>query len=255
MWQLLALSLFGLSLEYNRFYTEAFMYHLYKHILSVDPEDTAFSDNVVQAVVGNPYAPMKILIIGDSMSLSCGAKTHEAKLHRRIVDTYKDKVYVRVVGKFGAKTTDIPLLLSHIPDNEHFDTTLLFIGANDIVHLHVFHFTKKLKRIAQLLEARSEEVCWAIGDPDMVPIITKKVRKVISWVNNRAQKTLKHQFVGEHVSFLHIMKDNHEDPFKRHPDIYFAADGYHPSDAGYRYIFKRYNEEVLHPMMRARRLV
>jgi hypothetical protein len=37
--------------------------------------------------------------------------------------------------------------------------------------------------------------------------------------------------------------------------IAFSADGYHPSDAGYRYIFKRYDEEVLHPMMRARKLV
>ncbi|MFM2415267.1 MAG: hypothetical protein RI911_960 [Candidatus Parcubacteria bacterium] len=255
MWQLLMLSVFGISLEYNRFYTEAFMYHLYKHILNTDPEDTTFADNIVQAVSGNPFAPIKILIIGDSMALSCGAKTHEAKIHRRIVDTYKDKVYVHAIGKFGAKTTDIPKLLEHLPKDMHFDTALLFVGANDIVHLHIFHFTKKLRHISELLRTKSDEVCWAIGDPDMVPIITKKIRAIINWVNNRAQRIIKKQFSRDGVVFLHIMKNNHEDPFRRHPDIYFSADGYHPSDVGYKYIFKRYNEEVLHPLLKRHSLL
>jgi lysophospholipase L1-like esterase len=255
MWQLLALSLFGISIEYNRFYTEAFMYHLYKHILNIDPEDTTFSDNVIQAVVGNPFAPIKILIIGDSMALSCGAKTHEAKLHRKIVDTYKDRVYVHTIGKFGAKTTDIPLLIEHLPKHVHFDTTLLFIGANDIVHLHFFHFTKKLRVIAELLHARTDTVCWAIGDPDMVPIITKKIRLIINWVNKRAQRIIKKHFSHEGLTFLHIMKNNHDDPFRKHPEIYFSADGYHPSDVGYLYIFKRYNEEILHSLLKRHNLL
>jgi lysophospholipase L1-like esterase len=206
-------------------------------------------------VVGNPFAPVKILIIGDSMALSCGAKTHEAKLHRRIVDTYKDKVYVHAVGKFGATTKDIPLLLSHLPADAHFDSALLFIGANDVVHLHIFHLTKHLQHAAELIESRSEEICWAIGDPDMVPIITKKIHRIVSWVNMRAQRTLKKRIHLVHTRFLHIMSNNHEDPFRRHPDIYFSADGYHPSDIGYRYIYKRYDEEVLQPLLRGRALL
>jgi lysophospholipase L1-like esterase len=82
----------------------------------------------------------------------------------------------------------------------------------------------------------------------MIPILTPQVRWMIGMVNKRAQKALSQRGLKP-VKILPLMENIPTDPFAQHPDIYFAADGFHPSDVGYKYIFSKVDDLVLKPLL------
>ena len=189
----------------------------------------------VELVLDRPVAGRRVVWLGDSTAAGVGASTSAGALPSQVADGLAASgVSVAVLAVSGARVADVladqaPKVAALRPD-----LVLISVGANDTIHLTgrgAFRHTYE-----ELLRALPPGVpVVLLGVPDMgaIPRFAQPLRAVAGWRGRNLDSEVR--LVAAHAGAVYAdIAGPTGPPFRRDPDRYFAADDFHPSDAGYR---------------------
>ena len=178
--------------------------------------------------VSNDHA-WTMLVIGDSTAVGVGATTPEQSLAGRVAlrigATYTENHAVS-----GALVNDLPKQIAEAKLQEY-DLILVQIGANDIVRFHdAKATTAELARYLDTLPKTKKLILVSAGDVGAATLIPPPLRPFYTKLNRSYHAEYARAFPD---SYVNLGTGPGSQLFKERPDVYLAADGFHPSSAGY----------------------
>jgi lysophospholipase L1-like esterase len=186
-----------------------------------------------------PHATRRLLVIGDSTAVGTGAERPEnstaGRLGRRLPG-----VEIINLAENGARTGDLIAQLRAAP-GKPFDVILIQSGGNDILW---FTGLRRLRSATiQLLEAARQRaglvVMMSTGDVGTAPAFPIPIDSLYSWRTRQVRNLFLELTAGHGVEYVDLYNPDPDNPFRADPQRYYATDGLHPSDAGYRLWFEQ----------------
>lgn len=180
-------------------------------------------------------ATLRLLIVGDSTGVGTGASDPRRSLAGLLAQAYPrlhidnrasdGATFAKVIGQLEATTA-------------RYDLVLVQAGGNDVIRLRSLDDVRAdIDRVTALARARgARALLMPAGNVGNAPFFFAPV----SWLMTSRARTM-HGFVREAAArheavYVNLFKDRADDPFAQQPELN-AADGLHPSDAGYRVWF------------------
>lgn len=188
------------------------------------------------ALAGPPGQATQLVVwLGDSTAAGVGASGPDRTLPRQVADLMRQPVRLTVLAMSGARVADVirvqlPKLARLKPD-----VVFISVGANDATHFTWrSHFRRDYTRLLDGLPAGVRTVVL-LGVPDLgAPTrLLQPLRAVAGWRGRALDSDVRHLAARRHAVYVDIAGRTGS-AFRSHPDRYFAADHYHPDDAGYR---------------------
>lgn len=188
--------------------------------------------------IGDPQdKPITYLVLGDSISVGTGASTLEATMPYRIAQALSDHHrYVHVINQAqnGATVTDV--LNSQIPliRNIRFDYLTMTVGANDATHLTDFaNFKRDYGEVLRQLQLHQPATILLATTPDLsfAPAFPWPVTAYLASRADQQNQLLKSLTSGQAVTVVDLFGHGKLDYNLNHS--LYAADKFHPADAGY----------------------
>ncbi len=174
----------------------------------------------------------RILVIGDSTGVGTGASASTTSLSGLLSKEYPTaSIENRSVN--GSRTQD---LLPRFADiKEHYDLMMIHIGGNDTVRFtDLTILDKDIRGVIEHAKSIADHVVIVstgnVGTARLLPlgtrwsftIRTKQVRSIFQ----KAASDLG-------ATYVDLYREPAVDPYAIDPKKYYAADSFHPSDAGY----------------------
>lgn len=177
-------------------------------------------------------ATASLLVVGDSTAVGTGASDAGHSLPGLLAVAQPK---LRVVNKAadGARYADFARQLEGV--TERFDAVLVLGGGNDVIRLTgADQLRADVRRVAQLARERGTRVI--LMPPGNVGNAPFFFAPLSWWMDRRSQQL--HRVVQDAARdtgarYVGLYKDARSDPFALRPTELHAADGLHPSDAGY----------------------
>lgn len=187
-------------------------------------------------------ASASLLVVGDSTAVGTGASTPGGSVAGLIA---RDHPQLTIVNRArdGAKFSDIARQLE---GNERFDAILVLGGGNDVIRFtRESRLEQETARTAELARVRARLVVFMpAGNVGSAPFFFQPW----SWLMTQRSRTL-HRLVQQAAAdngalYVNLYKEKSQDPFAQRPDELNAADGLHPSDAGYSLWYEELNRQA-----------
>ena len=182
-----------------------------------------------------PDATLRLLIVGDSTGVGTGASSPQASLAGLLAQAYP-RLQIDNRARDGATFAGVIEQLEAA--TARYDLVLVQSGGNDVIRLRKLDDVRAdVERVATLARARGQRVLlMPAGNVGNAPFFFPPA----SWLMTSRARSL-HGFVREaatrhQAAYINLFKDKAKDPFAQQPELN-AADGLHPSDAGYRVWF------------------
>jgi len=182
-----------------------------------------------------PDATLRLLIVGDSTGVGTGASSPQASLAGLLAQAYP-RLQIDNRARDGATFAGVIEQLEAA--TARYDLVLVQAGGNDVIRLRKLDDVRAdVERVATLARARGQRVLlMPAGNVGNAPFFFPPA----SWLMTSRARSL-HGFVREaatrhQAAYINLFKDKAKDPFAQQPELN-AADGLHPSDAGYRVWF------------------
>ncbi len=188
----------------------------------------------LQLVLDRPGSGRRLVWLGDSTAAGVGASTSAGALPTQVADGLGAAgVSVAVLAVSGARVADV--LADQAPKVAGLQPNLVLIsvGANDTIHLTgrgAFRHT--YEKVVRALPAGVPVVLLGVPDMGAIPRFAQPLRAVSGWRGRNVDAEVRRVAAGSGALYADIAGPTGP-PFRRHPDRYFAADDFHPSDAGY----------------------
>ncbi len=180
-----------------------------------------------------PDSGMSILVIGDSTAVGTGASSPEHSL-AGLLGVHFPNASIENRGVNGAKTRELIERLKKLSDR-HFDLIMIHIGGNDVVRFterkELKHDIDSVLRLAKQLA--DKVVLVSTGNVGTAKLLPYGTRWLFTWRTRQVREILKSAAVKQGVSYADLFREHANDPFALEPRKYYAADFFHPSDAGY----------------------
>lgn len=183
--------------------------------------------------VAHPPGPThKLLVVGDSTAVGTGASTSAESLPG-LMSQHHPQWHIDNLAANGAKFGDVVQQLERAPAG--YDLVLVMAGGNDVIRLTPEDTLRQQIGQAVMLARQKGHrvVMMPCGNVGHAPFFGPPV----SWVMSRRSEKL-HALVQEaantqQVRYVRLLKPRDQDPFVAHSKELNAADGLHPSSAGY----------------------
>lgn len=174
-----------------------------------------------------------ILIIGDSTGYGTGVKNPKDSIAGRIGSDFPKH---RIENQSHNGDT-IAAATNRIDEiDQSYELILLQLGANDIIQKRAIpDIVSDLAVLYEQIVVHTDQiVMMSLGDVGAVPAFTGDLAKTYSQ-QSAAYHTALAQFAAQRANFTYVnlYEDPATDPFVQEPAVYIAADGLHPSAAGY----------------------
>lgn len=182
--------------------------------------------------IGEGEPPSRMVWLGDSTAAGVGASSPDAALPRLVAAAMDAPVELRVLAVSGARVGDV--LDEQLPLVGEADIVFISVGANDVTHLTRRDDVKR--RYRELLDGLPAAAsAMVLGVPDMgsPPRLAQPLRALAGWRGRSIDSAIRSVAEDTGATYIDIAGETGPD-FRREPGLYFAGDGYHPSDAGYR---------------------
>jgi lysophospholipase L1-like esterase len=181
--------------------------------------------------------PLRYLALGDSTAHGIGARDPEHSapyLLAEALTIHYTPVHFANIAVSGATTADVlRLQLGQVGDFAP-DLVMLFIGPNDVTHLRTLNaYLADMRRLLAALDAVPAVVVTNVAALYTCPLLSPPFRALAALQVKRFNAALP-AVVARHRARLATINPDIVPPFAQFPDRYYAADGYHPNDAGYR---------------------
>ena len=181
----------------------------------------------------------RILIIGDSTAVGTGASESKKSL-AGLVGQHYPTALIRNHGVNGAKVSQAIRQLEREPE-KNWDIVILHIGGNDTVRFtNLSRLRADFHELLKRAKKHGHEVVHvstgSLGTAQLLPwgsrwMFTLRTRQTRAIFLEEAQK------LGIHT--VDLFREKADDPFAQDAKTYYAADLFHPSDAGYADWFSR----------------
>lgn len=182
--------------------------------------------------------PVRILWLGDSTAAAVGTSsaTHavSSQVARRLDGVASHN---EVIAHSGDRVGDV--LRDQLPRVKALrpDLVIISIGANDTVHLtQAGTFNRRYGELVDRLVAAGVPASHIVlvGVPDMgsPPRLAQPLRAIVGWRSRRLDREVKAVAKSHGARYVDLFTPTSK-RFRANPAKYFAADKYHPSDAGY----------------------
>jgi len=192
-------------------------------------------------------AKQRILFVGDSTGVGVGAGSPEESIAGMVGEKYPNATIVNKAVS-GAKVADVIHQLKDIPDASY-ALVMVHIGGNDAVR-----FTKDedvQRDIAVVLEQAQKKGSFVLltstGNVGTAPLLPAATR----WLFARKTRSIRAILLAQvaatnsaNVRFADLFREHSQDPFFLNPEIYYAADSFHPSTKGYQDWFRFISKEL-----------
>lgn len=193
-----------------------------------------------------PGASQKVLVAGDSTAVGTGARSPEESIAGRLHESFP-QAEIQNIGENGLKTRDLREKLEQLGD-ARFDVVVLQIGGNDIIRFTPYGgLEQDIAAGLDLARQHSEQVVlFTSGNVGTAPLFPAPLRWVYARRTLRVREIFSRQAEQYGVEYVDLFQPLAGDPFAREPKVYYAADGFHPSGAGYGVWYQR-----IEPVVRA----
>lgn len=179
-----------------------------------------------------PAAPAKrLLIVGDSTGVGTGASTPQASLAGLIAAEHP---HLTIVNR-SADGATFERIAQQLEGGGRFDAVLILGGGNDMIRLTSAHALRAaLSRVLFLARGRADTVVlMPAGNVGNAPFFLWPWSRLMTR-RSRVLHAIARQTAASHgASYVSLFKERADDPFAQDPGRLNAADGLHPSDAGY----------------------
>jgi lysophospholipase L1-like esterase len=184
-----------------------------------------------------PHSNRRVLLLGDSTGVGVGAAHPQHSLPGLLHEAF---ALAHIVNRCrsGARVADALRQARQVCDRgERYDVALIMVGGNDVLkltpHSRLEHEARTLLRT---LRAHTTHIAW-LGSADIggAPVLRPPLSWLASWRTARTMRRLAEVAAGQGVAFVDFSRNPR---FARDTARYFAADGIHPSSAGYRLCFE-----------------
>jgi lysophospholipase L1-like esterase len=146
-------------------------------------------------------------------------------------------VELRVLGRSGARLADVVSQqapqVAALPPDQSPDLVFVSVGANDVTHLTGNNaFRSDYLGLLDLLPSSASVIALGVPDMGSVPRFAQPLRALAGWRGGTLDWDVE-QMRDNGADYVNIA-DFTGPAFGADPDRYFAADGFHPNDEGYR---------------------
>ena len=176
-------------------------------------------------------AKLRMLMVGDSTAVGTGASSPPNSLAGLLAESFPG-LAIDNRAKDGARFDGV---VEQLEAGGHYDFVLIMAGGNDVMRLRDAEATRAdIERSARLALKLAPRVAFLpAGNVGNAPFFFAP----LSWLMTARARTL-HADVRSvadrlGVTYVNLFKAPEDDPFVQRPGLN-AADGLHPSDAGYR---------------------
>jgi lysophospholipase L1-like esterase len=189
----------------------------------------------VDAQAGPPGQATQLVVwLGDSTAAGVGSSGPANALPWQVAGRLGRPVRLTVLARSGARVADV--LHRQVPELAGLKPDVVFIsvGANDATHLtRRSSFRRDYSRVLTGLPS-SVSMVVLLGVPDLgaPPRLAEPLRALAGWRGRALAGDVRRLAEQRHATYVDIAGQTGS-AFRSHPGRYFAADHYHPNDAGY----------------------
>ncbi|WP_088285094.1 GDSL-type esterase/lipase family protein [Ideonella sp. A 288] len=196
------------------------------------------SSELIRLSVPLQHAPvqpaLRLLIVGDSTAVGTGATAPHASVAGLLARAFPRLLIVNQ-ARDGATFAAV---MAQLEGGEPFDMVLVMAGGNDVVRLlglealqgDVDRVTHRARQRAGLV------VLMPAGNVGNAPILWAPLSWLMTWRSRRLHAFADAAAARHGAVLVNLFRESSDDPFVQQPSL-TAADGLHPSDAGYRVWF------------------
>ncbi len=205
---------------------------------------TTQSEPFEQHGLARAHGGGKLLVIGDSTAVGTGASSPQASVAGLIGRNHPGLEVVNRAAD-GARFADMARQLQGAGLAE-FDVILVMGGGNDVIRLtsHA-HLVRDMQQTLQAASRLAPVVLvMPMGNVGNAPffwapwtwLMTRRSRELHALVRTEAAQT--------GALYVNVFAERASDPFAQAPERFQAADGLHPSDAGYALWYAELNRQA-----------
>lgn len=183
-------------------------------------------------VLDRPGDGRRVVWLGDSTAAGLGASSSAGALPSQVADGLA-ATSVSVLAVSGARVADV--LDDQVPKLAGLEPHLVLIsvGANDTIHLTGRGtFRRTYEKVVRALPNGVPVVLLGVPDMGAIPRFAQPLRAVAGWRGRIVDAEVRRVATSTGAVYADIAGPTGP-AFRRHSDRYFAADDFHPSDAGY----------------------
>lgn len=175
----------------------------------------------------------RILVVGDSTAVGTGAARPEDSLAGRIGAAHP-RWQIDNLAANGAKFEDVQAQLERA--NTGYDLVLVLAGGNDVIRLtSEQELHAHMEQVIRTAKARGKQVVlMPCGNVGHAPLFVPPVSWFMDSRSKRLHATAQTVALDSGVRYIRLLKPRAQDPFVQRADELNAADGLHPSSAGYQ---------------------
>ena len=186
---------------------------------------------------------LSLLVLGDSTAYGVGANS-SADSVPALFANYINATHVENLSVSGAKVQDLKSQLQKAKLKKY-DYILIQIGGNDIVARNdVGVITNELQDTYKILPESKQIIHICCGDVGTTTIMPWFVRGYYTKKTLAYHAAFEKLDTDDNVTYINLYDTKDKDPFVKSPELYLAADGFHPSTIGYEYWFSKIKEAI-----------
>lgn len=201
------------------------------------PDDDPFRlDGLVAPAGAEDGAPLRMTWLGDSTAAGVGATEAAAAVPRRVAlsvaKALRRPVDLTSVAVSGARVGDV--LADQVPGvPADAELVVVDVGANDVTHLtSKGDFRSTYEQVLDALPESARVVLLGVPDMGAPPRLAQPLRAIAGVRGGTLDSVVADLAVQRDLGYVDIAGETGP-RFRDDPGALFAADGYHPSDAGY----------------------
>lgn len=173
-----------------------------------------------------------MLVLGDSTAVGVGASTPKESVAGRAAIAIRAHS-VENYAVSGAVVADLPAQIARAKRADY-DLILIQIGANDIVRLHSPGKTADaLGAILKTLPKATRVILISAGNVGGSTIVPPLLRPLYTHETLAYHDAFTAMAAAIGITYVNLYTAPGYELIAEHPDVYLAADGFHPSSAGY----------------------
>ena len=179
-----------------------------------------------------PQPEKRLLIVGDSTAVGTGADTPAQSL-AGLIGQHHPRWHIDNLAANGAKFADVAQQLKGA--GVGYDMVLVLAGGNDVIRFTpMFSLRNELQQTVALAAQKGRHVVlMPCGNVGHAPFFAAPLTWVFARRSERLHGVVQEVAATQGAQYVRLLRPRDEDPFVIHRDTLNAADGLHPSSAGY----------------------
>ncbi|MBU1292644.1 SGNH/GDSL hydrolase family protein [Patescibacteria group bacterium] len=184
-----------------------------------------------------------VLVLGDSTAVGIGAAAPEESVAGQVAKEI-EVGSVENYAKSGAEVNDLSGQIAQAKKGDY-RLILIQIGGNDIIRFHnAQKVGKELAQVLKTLPGSEKVIVISAGDVGGAPLFPFPIRPFYTRLNNEYHEVFEHVVSEAGYTYVNFGNSPATKTINEDPKTYLAADGLHPSSAGYKLWFEDIRPEL-----------